>query len=195
MFTRPDQLQRKGGPEERLSFLQKLKDEYTTTKSLEGKQQVLANLANFAYDPINYNFIKQLQIVDLFLNQLQLQQNEELCAFAVGGLCNLCNDPEIADYITSDWVIAALIKLLQHRNKDIVLNALTTLYYLARNVNSAYLIKTPTNLHKLRAFHAAHRTNSCDPRLTNLATIFLRDIWDANDANSNHSESAEVSSD
>ena len=34
---------------------------------VESKQQILANLANFAYDPINYEFIRQLNIVDLFL--------------------------------------------------------------------------------------------------------------------------------
>ena len=33
----------------------------------EHKLQVLANLANFAYDPINYEFMKQLNIIDLFL--------------------------------------------------------------------------------------------------------------------------------
>ena len=31
------------------------------------KQQILANLANFAYDPVNYEFFRQLNILDLFL--------------------------------------------------------------------------------------------------------------------------------
>ena len=33
----------------------------------ESKQQVLANLANFAYDPINYDYMRRLNILDLFL--------------------------------------------------------------------------------------------------------------------------------
>jgi hypothetical protein len=33
----------------------------------EYKQQIVANLGNFAYDPINYEFIRRLNILDLFL--------------------------------------------------------------------------------------------------------------------------------
>ena len=35
----------------------------------EFKVQVLANLANFAYDPINYEYFRQLNILDLFLGE------------------------------------------------------------------------------------------------------------------------------
>ena len=35
----------------------------------EAKHQVLANLANFAYDPINYEHIRKLNILDLFLGK------------------------------------------------------------------------------------------------------------------------------
>jgi len=35
----------------------------------EAKLQVLANLANFAYDPINYEYLRQLNVVDLFLGK------------------------------------------------------------------------------------------------------------------------------
>ena len=34
---------------------------------LEAKYQVLANLANFAYDPINYDWFFELNIIDLFI--------------------------------------------------------------------------------------------------------------------------------
>lgn len=33
----------------------------------DAKEQVLANLANFSYDPDNYTHIKELNIVDLFI--------------------------------------------------------------------------------------------------------------------------------
>ena len=35
--------------------------------SLGSKREILANLANFAYDPINYDYFRQLNIPDIFL--------------------------------------------------------------------------------------------------------------------------------
>lgn len=56
---------------------------------LEMKKQVLANLANFAYDPINYEFLRELGVLDLFLDLLS-DGNIILKQFAIGGICNLC---------------------------------------------------------------------------------------------------------
>ena len=36
---------------------------------LDAKCQVLANLANFAYDPINYPHLKKLNVAELFLGK------------------------------------------------------------------------------------------------------------------------------
>lgn len=41
-------------------------------KRIEAKQQVLANLANFAYDPINFNMLWDLKVVDLFLGKKKI---------------------------------------------------------------------------------------------------------------------------
>lgn len=49
----------------------------------EAKEQVLANLANFAYDPSNYEYLRQLQVLDLFLDMLS-EDNESLVEFAMG---------------------------------------------------------------------------------------------------------------
>ena len=54
----------------------------------DAKEQILANLANFAYDPFNYNFFRLLGIIDLFLDHL-VDENENLIKYAIGGLCNL----------------------------------------------------------------------------------------------------------
>ena len=35
----------------------------------ESKEEILANLANFAYDPINYEHFRKLNVVDLFLGK------------------------------------------------------------------------------------------------------------------------------
>lgn len=37
---------------------------------IDYKQQVLANLANFAYDPVNYDYFRELNILDLFLGKM-----------------------------------------------------------------------------------------------------------------------------
>jgi hypothetical protein len=57
---------------------------------LESKLQVLANLANFAYDPVNYQHIRSQKVIDLFLEQLA-SDNNKLIEFAAAGLCNLVN--------------------------------------------------------------------------------------------------------
>lgn len=57
---------------------------------IESKYQVLANLANFAYDPINYPHIRSQKIIDLFIEQL-VSDDKKLIAFAAAGLCNLAN--------------------------------------------------------------------------------------------------------
>lgn len=61
----------------RYDFLKLLANEYRTIKSKEAKEQVLANLANFAYDPINYGYMRQLQIIDIFLDTLS-EDNQNL---------------------------------------------------------------------------------------------------------------------
>lgn len=51
--------------------------------SLEAKEQVLANLANFAYDPKNTEYLRQLQVTDLFLDMLT-EKNENFIEFGMG---------------------------------------------------------------------------------------------------------------
>uniref|UniRef100_A0A8C4XPG9 Armadillo repeat-containing protein 7 n=1 Tax=Falco tinnunculus TaxID=100819 RepID=A0A8C4XPG9_FALTI len=65
----------------RLEYLQALVTEFQVTDSPEAKEQVLANLANFAYDPKNYEYLRQLQVLDLFLDMLT-EDNESLVEFA-----------------------------------------------------------------------------------------------------------------
>lgn len=51
--------------------------------SPESKEQVLANLANFAYDPGNIDFLKELQVPDLFMDMLT-EENENFVEFGMG---------------------------------------------------------------------------------------------------------------
>ncbi|XP_024616980.1 armadillo repeat-containing protein 7 isoform X2 [Neophocaena asiaeorientalis asiaeorientalis] len=66
----------------RLGYLQALVTEFQATESQDAKEQVLANLANFAYDPSNYQYLRQLQVLDLFLDSLS-EENETLVEFAI----------------------------------------------------------------------------------------------------------------
>ncbi|XP_015397125.1 armadillo repeat-containing protein 7 isoform X4 [Neofelis nebulosa] len=71
----------------RLGYLQALVTEFQETESQDAKEQVLANLANFAYDPSNYQYLRQLQVLDLFLDSLS-EENENLVEFAIAKIPN-----------------------------------------------------------------------------------------------------------
>jgi hypothetical protein len=53
------------------------------------KTQVLAHLANFAYDPVNYEWLRKLHVLDLFIDMLT-EENEQWKEFGMSGICNLC---------------------------------------------------------------------------------------------------------
>ena len=50
---------------------------------IEAKEQVLANLANFSYDPKNMDDLRQLQVTDLFLDMLT-EENQNFVEFGLG---------------------------------------------------------------------------------------------------------------
>lgn len=60
----------------RHEYLQQLVDEYQRSVHVLRKEEIVANLANFAYDPINYASLAQLQIMDLFLDILDADHDE-----------------------------------------------------------------------------------------------------------------------
>ena len=71
MFSSKEYLEKKTGKwgVGRFKYLQALVTEFQDTSKHEYKLQVLANLANFAYDPINYEYFRQLNILDLFIGK------------------------------------------------------------------------------------------------------------------------------
>ncbi|OAD60416.1 Armadillo repeat-containing protein 7 [Eufriesea mexicana] len=151
MFTSKEQLLKRTGknPIGRYDFLKLLATEYKTTKSKDAKEQVLANLANFAYDPINYGYIRQLQIIDLFLHTLS-EDNLKLVRFAVGGICNVCADPVNKLYILRNQGIQLLTSLLSLQDENIILSVITSLIFLitpeSENEITTELIEKISNL-------------------------------------------------
>ncbi|XP_042338596.1 armadillo repeat-containing protein 7-like, partial [Plectropomus leopardus] len=75
---------RKGSSEgsDRFEYLQTLVTEFQDTDSEEAKEQVLANLANFAYDPNNMEYLRELQVTDLFLDMLT-EENDNFVEFGM----------------------------------------------------------------------------------------------------------------
>ena len=49
--------------------------EYCESEVAHAKQEIVANLANFAYNPVNHEHLQKLNVVDLFLD---LTDDEDL---------------------------------------------------------------------------------------------------------------------
>ncbi|NXK96303.1 ARMC7 protein, partial [Formicarius rufipectus] len=134
----------------------------------EAKEQVLANLANFAYDPKNYEYLRQLQVLDLFLDMLT-EDNETLVEFAMGGLCNLCLDKTNKEYILEANGVEPIINCLSSSNEETVVSAVTTLMFLTTPQSRPQTTALPVVECMLRFSLSANR------RLSNLASVFLED--------------------
>ncbi|XP_069510930.1 armadillo repeat-containing protein 7 isoform X2 [Ambystoma mexicanum] len=152
----------------RFEYLQTLVTEFQDTDSQEAKEQVLANLANFAYDPQNYGHLRQLQVIDLFLDMLT-EENEMLVEFGIGGLCNLCLDKANKDCIVQAGGIPQVIQCLSSANEETVLSAITALMYLCTVSTRQQITTLPVVECMLRFSLSANR------RISNLANVFLED--------------------
>lgn len=96
---------------------------------LESQEQVLANLANFAYDPLNYSYLREVKVVELFINSLQ-SRNPYFVEYSIKGICNLCNDPLNQQIIFQNNGLHFIKELTKSDNPDLVKNAITVLIYL-----------------------------------------------------------------
>lgn len=170
MFSSREQLAKRTGPYGigRFSFLQSLVTEFQDTSSEEAKLQVLANLANFAYDPINYDYLRQLNVLDLLLDCLD-DQNSQMQQFAIGGICNLCLEKENKDYIIQNDGVALVTACLSSDNEETVISAITTLMFLVTPQSKPDITSLPVTDAMLQL------SASRNPRLRNLATVFLED--------------------
>ncbi|KAG6579053.1 Armadillo repeat-containing protein 7, partial [Cucurbita argyrosperma subsp. sororia] len=124
----------------RLQYLQELVNEFQSSTSQETKERVVANLANFAYDPYNYSFLRQLNVLELFLDCMT-EPNEKLVEFGIGGICNSCVDPANASIITKCGGIPLIIECLSSPVRNTVNYALGALYYLCNASNKEEIMK------------------------------------------------------
>ncbi|XP_046888481.1 armadillo repeat-containing protein 7 [Hypomesus transpacificus] len=153
---------------DRFEYLQSLVTEFQDTDSEEAKEQVLANLANFAYDPRNMVDLRTLQVMDLFLDMLT-EDNENFVEFGMGGLCNMSMDPECRDQILQSDGIALVTSCLSSRREETVLSAISTLMNLTTAASRSLTTDTTVVQCMLRF------SLSQNPRLRNLASVFVQD--------------------
>lgn len=115
----------------RHEYLQQLVDEFQRSPDILRKEEIVANLGNFAYDPINYASLGRLRLMDLFLDILDadqeakdsnkeskasqqgpiieslpsLSRKHKLVEFSLGGICNCIPDPPLQQqFIEGDGV-------------------------------------------------------------------------------------------
>lgn len=175
MFSSQEYLDKKTGPYGigRLSYLQSLVTEYEETSSDDAKRQILANLANFGYDPLNYDYFRQLNVLDMFLDALE-EGDEKFVEFGIGGLCNVCLDKQNKEYIVKNDGIDLVQKCLSHSNVETKVSALTTLMFLICPESKKDILTLDFAKQMLEL------AESSNLRLSNLANIFLKDYFDEN---------------
>ncbi|KAJ4461558.1 hypothetical protein PAPYR_2153 [Paratrimastix pyriformis] len=165
----------------RPDYLRELVAKFQNTED-DPKSQlpVLCRLANIAYDPINYEWVRQLRIIDLFKDCIDLadvDMTSSITHAAVAGLCNLSPDfANHADIIGNDG-LAVLTRALTSGVRHLVAmggasdplathtvacasvtHLLTTLTYLQHGPQGSRVRQTlsglPAVLEPLRATHS-----------------------------------------
>lgn len=182
MFSSPQTLERRTGKKgtSRYDYLNEIITEFNTTDSEEYKQQILANLTNFAYDPINYEYFRRLNVLDIFLNtinecQLNTEINIKKVGFAISGICNLTLDEKNKEYLLTKSNLIQMLKLILSTykgNEDIILINILTIFVFVNNDLVKNEINTDSNLVDVvkKLVYSKNRS------LSNIATVFLEDF-------------------
>ncbi|XP_028331392.1 armadillo repeat-containing protein 7 [Gouania willdenowi] len=159
---------RVGSAEDRFEFLQTLVTEFQDSDSQDAKEQILANLANFAYDPNNADHLRELQVHELFLDALT-EENDDFVEFGMGGLCNLSMDPQCRAVLLQGGALKLVTRCLSSQREETVLSAITALMNLSEPPFGPQ-VTDPAVLQCMLRFSL-----SDSPRLRNLAAVFLQD--------------------
>lgn len=193
MFSTPYSLKKRTGKFdlERGAYLKQLNDEYKSVDAdEEKKEQVLANLGNFAYDPINYEYFRRFGIIDTFLTNIKenyyAMQNEQylnprLLNFSLAAVCNLCLDVKNRDYLMKNDLFKYVMPCFEiefnsgQSQFDIVLNLLTLLIFTFEHAPNKDFILNFKNAKFNFIERIVAYSKSDNRRLSNLAIILLQD--------------------
>ncbi|KFH72812.1 hypothetical protein MVEG_00038 [Podila verticillata NRRL 6337] len=175
MFHSSEALAKKtpAGSLTRPAFLQSLVDEYQAKDTtLERRTKILASLGNFAYDPINYAWLRELSVVDLFLDCLS-QESIINRRHAIAGLCNLSLDPKNRDLLLDTTHTDNVALILQHclvsTDVDTVQSAMTCLSNLSTTKNKNEIQARYPQIRPLMETLATAK----NPVTANLANVYL----------------------
>ncbi|XP_032592837.1 uncharacterized protein LOC6564056 [Drosophila grimshawi] len=151
MFSSHRHLKRKTPAEgiDRREYIAHLVDEYYTSTNVEALEQVTANLANFAYDPINWAHLHEADALDVFVASLDTQ-NPNLQLHSIAALCNFCLDKNAAKFIIENIAIIREV-LLRSEHSEIVLHSLALHYQLpSSGLGNKELLVTPPLLKRVQ---------------------------------------------
>ncbi|XP_045614110.1 armadillo repeat-containing protein 7 isoform X3 [Procambarus clarkii] len=112
------------------------------------------------------------ELVDEFLTSQNYQVTEgtpTLRSFAVSGICNLALDQSNKSYIIEHGGVALMCRCLSAQEESTVISAITSLMFLITPHSKADITSTEVVQQMLI------RSNSENPRIRNLAKIFLED--------------------
>lgn len=159
----------------RAQYLQELVTQFQslpdTAASIPEKERIVARLANFAYDPINWEYLRKLNALELFLDCLAEEgsENELLVECAMGGLFNASADPRNAAAILAVEDAPSLIASgLTSPVTNTVLSALGCLYFLCTPKTRQALL-TPQVKQLLQQYSESEHV-----KFKNMAQAFLR---------------------
>ncbi|KAH8858248.1 Armadillo repeat-containing protein 7 [Schistosoma japonicum] len=184
----------------RLQHLQNLISEYQETTVDEHKEQV-SNLANFSYDSRNGPQLRQLRLVDLFLDCIlepssvwfkaafqsisDLKVNEaktRLAEFAIAGLSNLsASSPLNRQEILNHEHLPCIVACAASPNSSVVVHSLTVLIHLFTHCpNSEDSASLETRFPAIiqiakKYFESRNQLTDLDPRIPILSQILLED--------------------
>ncbi|XP_037025060.1 armadillo repeat-containing protein 7 [Bradysia coprophila] len=164
-----------GGKIDRGEFIYQLTSEFYSTRHPEVQGQTSANLANLSYDPINFDYLQQYCVHDIFL-ELIITEHTHLILHGIAGLCNLSLDDRFHDFIIANNGISLIKKLLTNQDDSIKINALACLLFLCTRPNSKWMICSASTRALIENLCLSE--NVC---LSNLATYFVTDQFMDND--------------
>jgi len=153
----------------------------------DDRMEILAHLGNFAYDPINFAYLRQSGAIEIFLDQLPPSNQKlkssgvealTLAQIAIAGLSNLSIDPETQEILLKPENLQRLIYCLRQKDLEMSKSSLVTLYYLLYNPSGKETIGNPEISTKIKAcrYDYNQKTEHNDLQLENLWGIFYNEI-------------------
>ncbi|XP_020799701.1 uncharacterized protein LOC110177350 [Drosophila serrata] len=148
---------------DRREYIGHLVEEYYTTTNVEAQEQVTANLANFAYDPINWPHLIEADALDVFVATLE-SQDQHLKLHGIAALCNICLDKSAAKFIR-EHLNQIIVLFVRTDHPEIVLHSLALFYQLLEaNQVDRELLLTPSLLRTVQEW----RLKAHDKRIVKL---------------------------